>query len=152
MRGIVTAAIMAASVAALPSGPAGAQTPANAIGWLKTSKGEVSIVRAGARIPGAVGMALQRGDVIETGADGSAGVTLEDNSLLSAGPKSQLALDEFTYDSATIKGSSLATLKRGTLSATSGDIARGTPGAMRVRTPSAVLAVRGTTFLVRVEE
>jgi hypothetical protein len=145
-------AIVAAAIAASAPDHASAQGAPDTLGWLKTSKGEVSVLRGGATLPGTAGMALQRGDVIETGADGTAGITLEDNSLLSAGPRSQLVLDEFTYDSATITGRSLATLKRGTLSATSGDIARGTPGAMRIRTPTAVLAVRGTTFLVRVEE
>ena len=128
------------------------QQPQDTIGWLKTSNGDVAIVRAGSRLPGSVGMALRRGDVIETGADGSAGVTLADNSLLSAGPRTQLSLDEFTYDSSQLKGSSLANLRYGTLSASSGDIARGTPGAMRIGTPTAMLAVRGTNFLVRVAQ
>lgn len=125
---------------------------ADAIGWVKTVQGIVTVRRGTAALPATVGMALARGDIIATGRDGTAGVTLADNSLLSAGPSSELALDEFVYDSARLQGSSLATLRKGTLSATSGDIARGTPGAMRVRTPTAVLAVRGTTFLVRVEE
>ncbi len=122
------------------------------IGWLKTVSGTVTVQRAGTATPAAIGMPLQKGDIIETGDDGSAGVTLADNSTFSAGPRSKVSVDEFDYDSSTLKGNSLTNLQRGTLSASSGDIARGTPGAMRVRTPSAVLAVRGTTFLVRVEE
>lgn len=141
-------ALLLASASALAQG-APAVDP---IGWMKTAQGDVTIIRGGTRIPAAVGAPLARGDVIATGRDGSAGVTLADNSVLSAGPQTELALDEFVYDSAQLKGSSLATLRRGTLSATSGDIARGTPGAMRVRTPTAVLAVRGTNFLVRVAQ
>ncbi len=141
--------LLVAALAALPFAAA-AQTPQ--IGWLKTVSGTVSIQRAGQAMPATIGMPLQKGDVIETGDDGAAGVTLADNSTFSAGPRSKVAVDEFDYDSATLKGNSLTSLQRGTLSASSGDIARGTPGAMRIRTPSAVLAVRGTTFLVRVEE
>lgn len=141
--------LLVAALAALPF-TAAAQTPQ--IGWLKTVSGTVSIQRAGQAMPATIGMPLQKGDVIETGDDGAAGVTLADNSTFSAGPRSKVAVDEFDYDSATLKGNSLTSLQRGTLSASSGDIARGTPGAMRIRTPSAVLAVRGTTFLVRVEE
>ena len=46
----------------------------------------------------------------------------------------------------------LANMLQGTLAVKSGDIARGSPGKMRVKTPFAILGVRGTTFLVRVEE
>lgn len=151
MRVLAVGAALAMLLAAADSLAQGV-TAADAIGWVKTARGEVAVLRGGSRLPATVGMALARGDVIATGNDGTAGVTLADNSVLSAGPQSELALDEFTYDSARLKGSSLATLRKGTLSATSGDIARGTPGAMRVRTPTAVLAVRGTTFLVRVQQ
>jgi hypothetical protein len=41
-------------------------------------------------------------------------------------------------------------MRRGTLAAVSGDIARSSPGAMKVKTPTAVLGVRGTTFAVQV--
>lgn len=141
--------LLALAIAGLPftAWAQGAQ-----IGWLKTVSGTVSIQRGGQATPATIGMPLQKGDVIETGDDGSAGVTLADNSTFSAGPRSKVSVDEFDYDSSTLKGSSVTNLQRGTLSASSGDIARGNPGAMRVRTPSAVLAVRGTTFLVRVEE
>ena len=39
----------------------------------------------------------------------------------------------------------------GTLAAVSGKIAKQSPGAMKVRTPSAVLGVRGTEFAARTE-
>lgn len=145
--GVALTMLLAPSVAQAQN-----SVPADAIGWMKTVQGSVTVRRGATALPASVGMALARGDIIATGQDGTAGVTLADNSLLSAGPGSELALDEFVYDSAHLQGNSLATLRKGTLSATSGDIARGTPGAMRVRTPTAVLAVRGTTFLVRVEE
>jgi hypothetical protein len=40
-------------------------------------------------------------------------------------------------------------LKRGTLAVVSGKLAKQSPDAMKVRTPAAVLGVRGTEFLVR---
>ena len=40
-------------------------------------------------------------------------------------------------------------LRHGTLSAVSGKIARQSPDAMKVRTPSTILGVRGTEFVVR---
>jgi hypothetical protein len=37
------------------------------------------------------------------------------------------------------------------LSVVSGDIARSSPGAMKIQTPTAILGVRGTTFAVQVQ-
>jgi hypothetical protein len=119
------------------------------VGRLKVVRGAVHVERAGGRLPAAVGMPLRQGDVIVTGRDGAAGITLNDDSLLSTGPDSALALDRFAFDPTTHAGGLETTLRQGTLAAVSGKIARQTPGAMRVRTPSTILGVRGTEFAVR---
>jgi hypothetical protein len=41
-------------------------------------------------------------------------------------------------------------MHKGTFSMVSGDIARSSPDAMKVRTPTAILGVRGTSFAVDV--
>ena len=84
-----------------------------------------------------------------TGADGSVGITFIDNSLLSAGPNSVLAIDRFAFDSTTHQGAFEASLKKGTLAVVSGKIAKQSPDAMKVQTPAAILGVRGTEFVVR---
>jgi hypothetical protein len=43
-------------------------------------------------------------------------------------------------------------MNRGTVSMISGDIARSTPGAMKVKTPTAILGVRGTRFVIEVKD
>lgn len=132
--------------------PAASQNVAVSIGQVKTAKGQVFLLRAQARRPLQVGDLLQEHDVIETGSDGGVGITFTDNSLISAGPRSRLSLDSYRFDSMAFSGSFLASLKRGTLAVISGDITRRTPGAMKIRTPRAILGVRGTEFLVRAEE
>jgi hypothetical protein len=122
---------------------------ADEIGRIKVVKGAVRVERGGAVLPAAVGMRLQQGDVIVTGRDGAAGITLNDDSLLSTGPDSVLALDRFAFDSTTHAGRLETTLRQGTLAAVSGKIARQSPGAMQVRTPATILGVRGTEFGVR---
>ena len=96
-----------------------------------------------------MGAAVQAGDVVSTGPDGSVGITFLDNSLLSAGPNSVLAVDRFAFDSTTHQGSFESSLRTGTLAVVSGKLAKQSPEAMKVRTPAAVLGVRGTEFLVR---
>lgn len=125
---------------------------AEGIGKIRLVSGESYVVRDGSREKAAIGGEVQQSDVIETAADGSVGITFNDNTVFSAGPNSQVSMEEFKFDPVTLKGSFLAKLGRGTLSVVSGDIARGSPKAMRIRTPSAILGVRGTRFLVRVNE
>lgn len=120
-------------------------------GRIKTAKGEVSIERAGQRLPAAVGMAVFEKDVVTTGPDGSVGITFTDSSMLSAGPNSVLALDRYAFDSATGTGAMEANLSKGTLAAVSGKMVRKTPESMKIRTPAAIMGVRGTEFVVKVD-
>lgn len=118
------------------------------IGQIKVSKGSVAIERAGQSLRGDAGTRLQNSDVVKTGNDGSVGITMTDNSLLSAGPNSVLALDRYEFDSTTNAGHFDASLQRGTLAVVSGRLAKQSSDAMMVHTPSATLGVRGTEFVV----
>jgi hypothetical protein len=122
------------------------------IGQIKTRKGEVTVERKGQRLPAEVGMRLEVTDTLKTGADGAVGITMRDNSLLSAGPNSILSLERFDFDATTSQGRFDTQLQRGTLAVVSGRIAKQSPQAMTVRTPSAQLAVRGTDFVVAAGE
>jgi len=122
------------------------------IGQIKVSKGAVTIDRAGNALPGNLGVHVQQGDVVKTGADGSVGITMSDNSLLSAGPNSVLALDQYAFDTTTNQGRFDTSLKKGTLAVVSGRLAKQSPGSMTVSTPSAILGVRGTEFVVSVND
>jgi len=125
---------------------------ADDVGIVKVSKGTAAIERVGQRLPVPVGAKVREGDVVITGADGSVGITFGDNTLLSIGPDSSLAIDRFAFDPTTHKGAFETSLNRGTLAAVSGKIAKQSPDAMKVRTPAAVLGVRGTEFVVRTGE
>lgn len=118
------------------------------IGRIKTVKGAVSVVREGKAMAATPGFALQTGDELRTGADGAVGMTMSDNSIVSAGPNSTLSLDRFAFDSTTHQGRFDSSLKSGTLAVISGKIAKQSPEAMTVRTPAAILGVRGTEFVV----
>ena len=120
------------------------------IAQVKTVTGQVVIERSAKRLPAKVGDLLFEKDVVETGPDGAIGITFIDNTVFSTGPNSQLALEEFQFDSSNFRGSMLADMRQGTLAVVSGDIPRSAPGAMKIRTPTAVLGVRGTTFAVQV--
>jgi len=143
------AAILAAfCIAALAALPVRAEGPA--IAQVKTAAGGAFAMRDGKRLPVKAGDALYEKDVLQTDADGSVGITFTDNTVLSLGPGSEAALSEYTFDSSNFQGAMLTDMHKGTLSMVSGDIARSSPGAMKVRTPTAILGVRGTSFAVEV--
>jgi hypothetical protein len=121
------------------------------IGQIKTATGQAFVVRGEARLPAKIGDPVYESDVIETGAPGSSiGITFIDNTVFSTGPETQIALSQFRFDSNNFKGEMLADVKKGSLSIVSGDITRSTPGAMKIKTPTAILGVSGTTFAVKV--
>jgi hypothetical protein len=122
---------------------------ANDIAQFKVAKGAVHLERSGQRLPARVGTPLQATDTVVTGADGSAGIAFVDNSLLSVGPNSVLAIERYTFNSTTHEGTFESSLRRGTLAVVSGKIAKQSPDAMKVKIPSSILGVRGTEFLVR---
>jgi hypothetical protein len=142
--GLVALAVAALSMAM--------QSNAAEIGRIKTAKGKVTIEREGNTVPGVVGARVQTSDRIRTGDDGSVGITMDDDSLLSAGPSSVLSLDRYVFDPTTNQGRFDAALNKGTLAVISGRIAKQSPDAMTVRTPAIVLGVRGTTFAVSANE
>jgi len=120
-------------------------------GMVKVSKGAVSIERDGKRVTADVGTPVLVADRVRTGADGSVGVTLRDNTLLSAGPNSLIVIDKFAYDNATQEGKMSVAIRRGTLSVASGRIAKRTPESVDFHTPTSILGVRGTEFVIEVE-
>jgi hypothetical protein len=141
MRGIIGGILLAFATVA----------SANDVGQIKVVSGTVHVEREGKRLPVQPGATVRQSDVVVTGADGSVGITFSDNSLLSAGPDSVLAIDHYTFDSTTHAGKFDASLRRGSLAVVSGRMVKQSPDAMRVRTPASIMGVRGTEFLVRVD-
>lgn len=149
MRGaLIAGLLMAASLST--SGLAVAQT-AGEIGRIKSVAGAAQVMRGKQAQPATPGYALLVSDVLTTGPTGRIGVTFADNSRFSIGPNSRVALSQFEFDDTTHRGKSLTTVDRGALGVVSGQIAKENKDAMKVRTPTAILAARGTTFVVEVQ-
>lgn len=128
--------------------PGAAARADDAAGIVKIASGEVAIERAGARLGVGAGTPVRPADTVVTGADGRCGITFRDNSLLSLGPNSRLVVDSFRFDSTTHEGGFDATLKKGKLAVVSGKLAKHGKDQMKIRTPSSILGVRGTEFVV----
>jgi hypothetical protein len=121
------------------------------VGEINTVRGAAHLERGKESLPLRVGMPVQETDKVVTGDDGTVGITFSDNSLLSVGPNSAFAIDRYVFDSTTHAGQFDSTLSKGSLAVISGKMVKQSPEAMHVRTPSAIMGVRGTEFIVRVD-
>ena len=121
------------------------------VGIIKTVNKEAFIIRNGKTHAAVPGMKVMTGDLIKTGPGSSVGVIFEDDTVVSMGSKSEFVIDEFTFRPVENKLSFVARFVRGTLSFLSGQIAKLSPGSVRLETPSATIGIRGTRVLVKVQ-
>jgi hypothetical protein len=150
MRGIISKNFLSGMALLIALVPYTAQA-ADPIGEVKNADGPVTVERGGSSQPIALGDHVFQSDVIVTAAGGSVGITFIDNSMMSLGPDSRLVLDNFRFDTTTHEGAFDSSLQKGTLAVKSGQIVKQTPEAMHIKTPAALLGVRGTEFVVRAE-
>lgn len=122
------------------------------IGFVKTVSGDAMVINVGRYVIASVGTPVTLGSVFKTGANGSMGVTLKDNTVMSFGSDTELTLDEFQY--APVKGELKfsASLYKGTLLMVSGVIARLKPESFVLKTPTDTVGVNGARFLVKVDQ
>jgi hypothetical protein len=127
-------------------------SPATAeIGRIKRVYGHAEIVRGDKILPAAPGLPLLEHDILQTGPDGRISLAFVDNTRFSIGPQSRIDVAQFRFDETTHTGSRFETrVDRGSLAVVSGQIAHESKDAMKVRTPTSLLGVRGTRFVVDV--
>jgi hypothetical protein len=122
------------------------------IGRIKRVYGQASVRRGAAVLPATSGQPLLEHDILETGTDGRISIAFIDNTRFSVGPKSRISVSQFKFDETTHQGGRFTTqVDRGSLAIVSGEIAKEDKDAMRVRTPTSLLGVRGTRFVVAVK-
>ena len=122
------------------------------IGYVKTVTGDASVTTAGATVKAVPGTPLQQGSVLRTSSKSSLGVTFQDNTLMSFGPDTEVAVDEYLYQPSQGKLKLGTRVSKGTLNYVSGVIAKLDPSAVSVKTPTGIIGVRGTEFALKVEE
>lgn len=131
---------------------AGSARADDAIGYLKSAEGTTLVMRGEDALPITTGDPVFVADLLIVKGSGSMGITFIDNSQLSMGSGSQLKLTSFEFVPKEEKLSFVTELLKGTLLYVSGVIAKLSPDSVSVVTPVATLSVRGTKFLVRVDD
>jgi hypothetical protein len=147
---ILLSAVVLLSLTVLPTALfAGTQ---DTIGIVRSVEGKATVTRGGEVFPAVVGTKLQVEDTLMTGADGSMGVILRDNSTLSIGPKSVLSVRKFLFSPADGKLGLLVRLARGSMAYISGLIGKLAPESALFETPVASIGIRGTRFAVKLDD
>jgi hypothetical protein len=124
---------------------------APSIGLVKVAEGSATVQRGDETLRSHPGLALQEMDVLRTGVDGRMGVVLRDETSLSLGPNTEIQLTQFAFAPAQGHLALVVKVARGVMAFISGRIAKLSHDAVRVETPVAILGVRGTQFLAKVE-
>lgn len=146
VTGRLSASIALAGMLLLLASPAWAS-----VGRIKTVAGAASIQRGSTAIPARPGTQIEPGDVLVTGKTGRLGVTFVDNTRFALLGDSKVEITEFIYDRSRVSGTFVASVARGRVGIVSGKIAKSGKDVMRVKTPTTLLGVRGTRFLVEVK-
>jgi hypothetical protein len=77
---------------------------------------------------------------------------LHNNSRFSAGPNTRIELKQFRFNPTTQDGEFTTEMNRGTLAIISGQIAKRSSAAMKIKTPTTTIGVRATKVAVKVNE
>lgn len=98
------------------------------------------------------GTQVKTNDKVET-KNGIVNIKFNDNTSVKVTENSALVIDDFVYDPKNTAGGKLS-LKAaaGTVRYVSGNIAHNNPNAVKINTPTAAIAVRGTDFVMAVDE
>lgn len=110
---------------------------------IKRNKDTITIVK---------GTFVETNDKVET-KNGVVNIRFKDETTVKVTENSSLVIDDFVYDPKNAAGGKLG-LKAasGTVRYVSGNIAHNNPNSVKINTPTAAIAVRGTDFVMAVDE
>jgi hypothetical protein len=124
----------------------------DSIGAIKKLNGAATVVREKAEHKVNIGAPVFMKDVLKTDNTGSLGITFKDNTMISVGPNTVYTIDEYVYQPNEQKLAFVSKVSKGTLHFVSGNLTKLAPDAVKVKTPEATMGIRGTRFLIKVED
>ena len=122
------------------------------IGSVVDLTGTAVIKRGKETIAVTKGTPVETNDKVET-KNGVVNIKFKDDTSVKVTENSSLVIDDFVYDPKNASGGKLS-LKAtsGTVRYVSGNIAHNNPNSVKINTPTAAIAVRGTDFVMAVDE
>jgi hypothetical protein len=134
--------------------PAAAPAPAAAadepIGNVATLTGSATVTRNNAATPLHLQDDIFQGDILQTQANCTLGVTFTDATTFNLTANATITVDSFVFEDGGKKNGALFDVAKGTVAFVAAAVAH--TGDMRISTPSATLGIRGTTGLIEVPQ
>jgi len=130
--------------------PGQATAEEKSVGIVKLVYGTATVTRGGSELPATRGMKLLEQDVLKTAADGTLGVILKDDTLVSLGPGATVTIARFAFAPEREELELNLRVTSGKVIVRDGKIAKISPKAVRMETPSMIIGVRGTSFAMAV--
>ena len=121
------------------------------VGLVKSVEGQAFVTRGGETKDVVAGMEIKMGDIVKTGDGGSVGLIFSDDTIISMGPRTELAIEDYLFEPVEGKLAFIARILKGTVSYLSGQIAKLSPKSVELVTPAATIGVRGTHVLIKVD-
>ena len=121
------------------------------IGNVVDVTGTAIIKRGSASLPVSKGTLIELNDRVET-KNGVVNIKFKDDTTVKVTESSALLIDDFVYDPKSGAGKLGLKAAAGTVRYVSGNIAHNNPNSVKINTPTAAIAVRGTDFVMSVDE
>jgi hypothetical protein len=121
------------------------------IGSVVDASGTAVIKRGSTTIAIAKGTLVEMNDRVEA-KNGEVNIRFKDDTTVKVTASSALVIDDFVYDPKSKSGKLGLRAAEGTVRYVSGNIAHNNPNAVNIKTPTAAIAVRGTDFVMSVDE
>jgi hypothetical protein len=121
------------------------------IGTVTESTGTAVIKRGAKTVAIAKDTVIELNDRVET-KNGRVKITFKDSTTVTVTESSALLIDDFVYDPKSSSGKLGLKAAAGTVRYVSGKIAHNNPNSVKINTPTAAIAVRGTDFTMSVAE
>ena len=123
------------------------------IGSITDMRGSGQIKRGPKAAPAIKGAGIEKMDTVSTNSQGKFRITFNDATTVNITENSRLVIDDFVYDGGNkSKGRLGLKVALGTVRYASGAVAHNNPRGVNIRTPTATIAVRGTDFVMSVDE
>ncbi|MCG8686945.1 MAG: FecR family protein [Desulfobacterales bacterium] len=118
---------------------------------IKTATGNVNIQRGEKVLTANQGSDLLTEDILLTGDKSYAGLIFTDGTRFTLGPNSQFQLNQYRFEPKNQAYAFSMYLEKGSGLYNSGKISKLAPQAVKLSTPKATVGIRGTRFIINVE-
>lgn len=119
-------------------------------GTLKSVQGKVMIVSGDVQRAAVSGDRVSEAERIITGPGAGTALTLKDGTVVSVGPGTTVDLSRAQFDARTQNGGIMISLLQGSIRVVTGLLGKLHPEQVKIITPTSVVGVRGTDFIVEV--